>query len=146
MDGVASKIVVEYFCSYSCPAEERTLLAKIDQGSCAFGVELDKAARYLISITGKGKGYVCKSKDTARQHDQAKCENPKHERKQRACFYCEDEGHIASSFPLKKGFLEKKRKGAANLVSADQTIERLEGDETKYAACWALSTSTQADR
>ena len=69
MDGIASKIVLENFCSYSCPAEQRALLAKIDQGSCAYGVKLEKALRYLTSITGNGKGYVRKPRDTASQYE-----------------------------------------------------------------------------
>ena len=55
MGGNPSKIILEYFCSYSCPSEEKSLLAKIDQDSSEYGTELEKATRYLTSITGNGK-------------------------------------------------------------------------------------------
>ena len=55
MDNNPSKIIIKYFCSYSCPIEEKSLLAKIDQDSSEYGTELEKATRYLTSITGNGK-------------------------------------------------------------------------------------------
>ena len=128
MDGNPSKIILKYFCSYSCPIEEKSLLAKIDQDSSEYGTELEKTTRYLTSITGNGKGFVCKPKGATNLYDRAERDKPKFEKKQRksrqagdafsaggakkypkrACFYCEDERHIATTCQLKKDVLEMK--------------------------------------
>uniref|UniRef100_A0AAV1UAS0 CCHC-type domain-containing protein n=1 Tax=Peronospora matthiolae TaxID=2874970 RepID=A0AAV1UAS0_9STRA len=44
----------------------------------------------------------------------------------RACFFCEDEGHVATTCPLKKEFLEKKKRsmGSANVVGASLEINK----------------------
>ena len=158
MDGNPSKIILEYFCSYSCPSEERSLLAKIDQDSLEYGIELEKAVRYLTSITGNGKNFVCKPKGATNLYERAERDKPKFEKKQRmsrhesgdaysaggakkypkrACFFCEDEGHIASTCPLKKEFLEKKKRstGSANVVETTREIHKTEENDCQYASC-----------
>ena len=90
--------------------------------------------RNLTYVTGNCKGYVCKSRDAVNKHDQAKSESPKLDRMhlkliqdngednsagefrkkiKRTCFFGDNEGQTASSCPLKKDFIKKKRKGTA---------------------------------
>ena len=79
MGGNPSKIILEYFCSYSFPSEERSLLAKIDQDSSEYGTELEKSTRLLTSIKGNGKGFVCKPKEATNLYDHAERYKPKFE-------------------------------------------------------------------
>ena len=159
MDGNPSKIILEYFCSYSCPSEARSLLAKIDQDSPEYGTELEKATRYLTSITGNGKRFVCKPKWATNLYDRAERDKPKLEKKQvnsrqdgdvfsaggakkypkRARFFCEDERHIATTCLLKKEFLEKKKRstGSANVVGIALEINKTDDKNCQYALCWA---------
>ena len=71
MDGNPSKIILEYLCSYSCPSEEINLLAKINQDIMEYGIELKKATRYLTSITGSGKVFVCKPNGATNLYESA---------------------------------------------------------------------------
>ena len=75
MDGDPSKIILEYFCSYSCPSEERSFLAKSDHDSIEYGIELEKATRYLTSITGNRKGFVCKPKGATNLYERDESDN-----------------------------------------------------------------------
>ena len=115
------------------------MLEKIDQDNLDHGTELEKATRYLTPITGNRKGFVCNPKGATNLYDRAERDKTKFEKKKRksrqeagdslsaggakkyskrACCFCEDEGHIDTTCPLKKEFLEKKKRstGLANVV------------------------------
>ena len=66
----------------------------------------------------------------------------------RACFFCEDEGHIATTFPLKKEFLEKTKSstGSANVVETTREIHKTEENDCQYASCWAAFRSSRDER
>lgn len=103
MDGNSDKVVQEYFCSYTCPSEERNLLAKINQESTQHGIELDRAVRYLTSITGIGKDFECKLRSPLRadrdvemnkkrddnKNERAEAHTAGGVRPKRACFFCD---------------------------------------------------------
>ena len=55
----------------------------------------------------------------------------------RACLFYEDEGHIATTCPLKKEFLEKKKRptGSANEVGASLEINKTGDKNVQYVSC-----------
>ena len=65
------------------PSEERSLLGEMDRDSSEYETELEKATRYLTSITGNGKGFFCKPKGATNLYDRAERDKPKFEKKQR---------------------------------------------------------------
>ena len=64
------------------PSEERSLLGEMDRDSSEYETELEKATRYLTSITGNGKGFVCKPNGAKNLYGRAVRDKPKFEKKQ----------------------------------------------------------------
>lgn len=143
--------------------------ANIDQDSLEYGIELKKAIQYLASITGNGKGFVCKPKGATILYERAERDKPKFEKKQRksrhesgdafsaggvkkypkrANFFCEDEGHTATACPLKKEFLEKKKRstGSANVVETSLETQNNDEEDCQYALYWATFRAIRDER
>ena len=134
------------------------MLTKVDQYISEYGIELEKAIRYMASMTGNGNGFVCKPKGETKLYYRVESNKPRFEKKQRksrneisdvfsaggakqypksACFFCEDEGHIASSCSLKKEFMEEKKRstGLENVVGTFIELHKTDHKECQYASC-----------
>ena len=66
----------------------------------------------------------------------------------RACFFCEDEGHIATTCELKREFLKTKKRstGSTHVVGTSIETQKIEDKDFQYASFWAAFRGIRDER
>lgn len=70
--GNSDNIILQYFTRYACPEKQELLLSQVDMLSRSYGTQLEIVMRFLIAVTGDGKGYVPKGASDDDHHHKKK--------------------------------------------------------------------------